>query len=85
MGIRKSTIAAKVAKAIAQIEKDKCEAAKVTLVALDQRLSGAGEKKRAPGKYALFVKANYASIQKANPGLAAPAIMKKIAVEWKKQ
>jgi hypothetical protein len=81
MSIRKATIKTIVEKAIIQIDKNRCAAAKVTLEALDARMSGTVQK-RAPGKYALFVKANYGKMQKQHPGLKAPALMKKIAAEW---
>lgn len=80
---RKTTITS-IKTAIGQIDKNNCDGAKTTLVALDKKLSGTGEKRPA-GKYALFLKANYGKISKANPKLTAPDIMKKVAVEWNKQ
>ena len=41
--------------------------------------------KRAPGAYALFVKAEFAGMKTANPDNSAPEIMKLISVKWKEQ
>jgi hypothetical protein len=83
MAIRKTTIKAKIDQAIAQIGKNRCDAAKATLVSLEEKLSGA-EVKRKPGKYAIFVKSNFARVQKEHPKMTAPQVMKQIAVEWSK-
>jgi len=39
--------------------------------------------KRAPGAYALFVKAQFAGTKEENPGKTAPEIMKLISGKWK--
>jgi hypothetical protein len=52
-------------------------------VSLEEKLSGA-EVKRKPGKYAIFVKSNFARVQKEHPKMTAPQVMKQIAVEWSK-
>ena len=83
MPIRKTTIKAKIGKALEQLEKNRVDAAKNTLAALDARIDGADATKRKPGKYALFVKSNYAKVKRENPNLDAPAIMKQIAANWR--
>ncbi|GAX84493.1 hypothetical protein CEUSTIGMA_g11913.t1 [Chlamydomonas eustigma] len=82
MAVRKTTIQAKVAKALEQLSKNRVEAAKTTLEGLGAKLDGKDAKPRKPSKYALFVKSKFAATKKQYPELDAPAIMKKIAEEY---
>ena len=70
--------------AIKHIDDNDCAGAKTMLTGLVKRLSGT-QVKRPAGKYALFMKANYGKIAKANPNMPPPDIMQKVALEWNKQ
>ena len=83
--MHKKTIAKYAEKALEQLEKGRIERAKATLEKIVAGLDAAAKApKRKPGKYALFVKATYPKMAKQYPNLDAPAIMKKIAAEYKK-
>ncbi len=79
MAVLTANVKKKIVLAIDQIGKNKCDAAKATLTQL------VNPTKRAPNKFAVFVRENFDKIKKQNPTLATPDIMKKIAIEWKKQ
>lgn len=81
---RHATIAKQVAKAIEQIEKDKCGTALNTLKRLDAKLtSKEAQKPRKANPYAEFVKKQFPSFQKKFPGMPATELMPKIAAAWK--
>ena len=85
MGIRNATIKAKVAKVMEQLEKGKVEAAKSTLAKLDERMDDKKvAKPRKANKFALHVKSQYPKYKSQYPNLDAPAILKKIAADYKK-
>ena len=73
-------------KALDQLEKGHLERTKATLEKIVAGLDAAAKApKRKPGKYALYVKAEYPKMAKQHPGLDAPGVMKKIAEKYKKQ
>jgi hypothetical protein len=84
MTVRKATIKKLVEKAITQLKGEKDAKALATLEKLDGKLDSAKAAPRKAGPYALYVKANFPRVQKANPSLDAPGVMKKIAEEYRK-
>jgi len=72
---------------------DSLKAANGKIAELEKQISSLGnsvkdkkpKKKRVAGAYALFVKAEFATVKAANEGKTAPEIMKLISVKWKEQ
>jgi hypothetical protein len=82
--MQKKTILKNAEKALEQLEKGRVERAKATLEKIIAGLDAAAKApKRKPGKYALYVKAEYPKMAKQYPNLDAPGIMKKIAQQYK--
>jgi ATP adenylyltransferase/5',5'''-P-1,P-4-tetraphosphate phosphorylase II len=86
MPIRHTTISKAVAKAIEQIEKDRCPNALNTLKRLDAKLSNKEKQKpRKANPYAEFVKKQFPHFQKKHPGVPAVKLMSLIAQAWKSE
>lgn len=81
--MHKSTVLKLAEKALEQLEKGHVERTKATLEKIVAGLGQADAPKRQPGKYALYVKAQYPKVAKQHPDLDAPGVMKKIAAQYK--